>query len=330
MSTQAPHIKDTNWKYWLVENIFRGVPADYLQAHLVKQGLSASSVQHELNALNSNQAFQAAANYVHAVRRIKSLQDRAQKLAAYRPTFEIQRRSGVTVEEFYRNYYASGTPVILTDVTKAWPALQKWTPEYLRETVGDARIQIMTGRNADPQYEKNKDAHMSEVSMKTYVDMVLQHGPTNDFYMVARNRNLEKDGLQPLLADFQPLPAIMSPDSRPDSFLMWFGPAGTVTPLHHDPNGVFFCQVYGRKRYWMVRPDELSLLMSEDGYYSPVNAADPDLRRFPDFEGARVHTFDVGPGDAVFLPMGWWHQVESLDVSISVTLDEFRKPEQVS
>ncbi|HEY0139226.1 MAG TPA: cupin-like domain-containing protein [Nannocystis sp.] len=29
----------------------------------------------------------------------------------------------------------------------------------------------------------------------------------------------------------------------------WFGPAGTVTALHHDTSNILFFQVVGRKRY---------------------------------------------------------------------------------
>ncbi len=32
---------------------------------------------------------------------------------------------------------------------------------------------------------------------------------------------------------------------------------------------------------------------------------------------------EIGPGDALFLPIGWWHHVEALDVSISVSFTNF-------
>jgi hypothetical protein len=43
--------------------------------------------------------------------------------------------------------------------------------------------------------------------------------------------------------------------------------------------------------------------------------AEPDLERFPRFAQAlaAAETVDVAPGDAVFIPDLWWHNVESLE-----------------
>jgi ribosomal protein L16 Arg81 hydroxylase len=36
------------------------------------------------------------------------------------------------------------------------------------------------------------------------------------------------------------------------------------------------------------------------------------------------------PGDTVFLPLGWWHQVRSLDVSLSFSYSNLAVPNQYS
>lgn len=45
----------------------------------------------------------------------------------------------------------------------------------------------------------------------------------------------------------------------------------------------------------------------------------PDLNRFPDHAHPRVMDCMIGPGDLLFLPVGWWHDVKGLDLSITVT-----------
>jgi hypothetical protein len=46
-----------------------------------------------------------------------------------------------------------------------------------------------------------------------------------------------------------------------------------------------------------------------------VRVSAPDLERFPRFSQAlaAAETVDVDPGDAVFIPNLWWHNVESLE-----------------
>jgi hypothetical protein len=38
----------------------------------------------------------------------------------------VDRRQGLSVEEFQRRYERPNVPVVLTDVVSAWPATRKW------------------------------------------------------------------------------------------------------------------------------------------------------------------------------------------------------------
>lgn len=144
--------------------------------------------------------------------------------------------------------------------------------------------------------------------------------------MVALNQNFYEPALAPLFDDVRPYPPIV-PDPAPHSALnLWLGPAGTRTPLHHDQANILFCQVYGRKRFHLISPRELALTPYSFGLTCPIDCENPDLARFPDFGDVKVHVVEVGPGDALFLPVGWWHQVRALDVAISVTFTEFDRP----
>jgi hypothetical protein len=90
-----------------------------------------------------------------------------------------------------------------------------------------------------------------------------------------------------------------------------------VTPLHHDTLMLFHTQVVGRKRWRLVSPLEWSRVYNHSNVFSQVDLERPDPARFPDFEQATVLEVVVEPGETMFLPLGWWHQVASLDVSLS-------------
>ena len=100
----------------------------------------------------------------------------------------------------------------------------------------------------------------------------------------------------------------------------WFGPAGTVTALHHDTSNILFFQVVGRKRLRLYPPGEPALLAHARGVYNDLDPEhDPSL-------AARGHDLTLTPGEALFLPVGWWPQVRALDLSISVAFNHFTWP----
>ncbi len=53
---------------------------------------------------------------------------------------EIQRRADLTPGAFASESLFPGTPVILTDTLRRWPALDKWTLEALAERFHDRKV----------------------------------------------------------------------------------------------------------------------------------------------------------------------------------------------
>ncbi|HEY0987413.1 MAG TPA: cupin-like domain-containing protein [Kofleriaceae bacterium] len=60
--------------------------------------------------------------------------------------------------------------------------------------------------------------------------------------------------------------------------------------------------------------------------FADVDCEAPDLARHPRFADARVYDVTLAPGELLFVPVGWWHQVRALDPSITVTLTGFAFP----
>ena len=137
---------------------------------------------------------------------------------------------------------------------------------------------------------------------------------------------LRRPEFAPLLADIGSLPEFCDAArlSRLSSF--WFGPAGTVTPLHHDTLMLFHTQIVGRKRWRLISPLETPKLYNHSGVFSPIDVDRPDLVRFPTFALVKMLEVVVEPGETVFLPLAWWHQVTSLDVSLSFSFSNLAVP----
>lgn len=54
-----------------------------------------------------------------------------------------------------------------------------------------------------------------------------------------------------------------------------------------------------------------TLLESTSMVMSPVDILDPDLSRFPRFSQTRRLECELRPGDVLFMPAFWWHEVRS-------------------
>lgn len=313
-------------RVWVVENLLAGVAPAELVAKLVPD-VPRAIARREVEAIATSPALDACARLARRVRQLELVAAIGRAHAAGDPApREVERRTLPSADEFYRTYWAGHRPVVLTDVTAKWPALRKWTPAHFKKRFGKTTIEITAGREADPFYDMNFRAHRKRMRMDRFIDRVLEVGTSNDIYMVSNNHTMKRAAFRSLLDDVRP-PAALFERLRPGATSLWIGPAGTVTPLHHDTTNILFCQIYGRKRVELISPQETALLMDPvHGFYSPVDVDRLATARHPALREMLVKTVVVGPGDALYIPAGWWHRVTSLEVSISFSLLCFRRP----
>ena len=240
---------------------------------------------------------------------------------------KIATKSGITSEEFLDEHYAANWPVRLIGELSTWPALAQWTPEYLKAKIGKALVEVQGGRSANPDFERNMDAHRTNISFDDFIGRITNEAG-NDLYLTAYNSTSNETALAPLQADLGFFDKLLDrADSRPHG-MMWIGGAGTFTPLHHDLTNNLLLQIVGRKRVLMVAPDATPRLYNDHHVYSQVrDLLEPGIiARYPKLEGLYVHQIILNPGDALFIPLGWWHQVSSLDFSVTITHTNFRWP----
>ncbi|MEM1174749.1 MAG: cupin-like domain-containing protein [Pseudomonadota bacterium] len=95
----------------------------------------------------------------------------------------------------------------------------------------------------------------------------------------------------------------------------------TMIATHFDVDHNIACVVSGRRRFTVFPPEQVAnlyigpLLNTPGGPpISTVNLRDPDLEVFPRFADALAVAQEatLEPGDAIFIPILWWHGVDSL------------------
>lgn len=314
------------WRSWIAENRLGGVPDDEIVAALTGAGHHTDSISAAMEELQGDPCYWVAARATQRLNKLKSILDVRRSLTNLSYDADsIERRAKISQSEFLERYYSVNRPVILTGLL-AGTSSERWTPEYLAQICGDASVQIMAGRQSDSRYELNCEAHKREIKMAEYVKMVLDGGASNDYYLVANNGFFDLPETQALLSEVPELSEYLDPSNTKRKVFFWFGPAGTVTPLHHDVMNVMIAQVYGRKRFTLIAPEQTPYVYNDTAVYGEVNCSEPDYSRHPLYREATPIHVEIGPGDVLFIPVGWWHYVKSLETSIMVSYINFRLP----
>ncbi|ATI80781.1 cupin-like domain-containing protein [Sphingobium yanoikuyae] len=102
---------------------------------------------------------------------------------------------------------------------------------------------------------------------------------------------------------------------------LWVGNRSTIA-CHYDGYDNLACVVVGRRRFTLYPPDAIG-----DLYIGPIDhtlsgqpismaaGAAENAVAYPRYANARARALilELGPGDALYLPKLWWHQVEALE-----------------
>ncbi|WHP07469.1 MULTISPECIES: cupin-like domain-containing protein [Acinetobacter] len=313
-------------KKWLAQAVLEKKAQIDIYQTLQAQGLSEKAITQELLQLKQDPYFQIAQQQHFLVKKRNWLLDTLDRFARLNPEYQqITRIKIPSFDFFIQHYYSRNLPVILTHAIDHWPALTNWSPAYFQQVVGDQEIEVQFNREQDPLFERNSIRHKTKMTMRDYVDLVTQTDHSNNFYMTANNAKASQSSLTKLFRDIGHFNGYTDHTQMTDRSFIWFGPKGAFTPLHHDLTNNVLVQVYGRKKVTLIPALQVAHLYNDVAVFSKI--ADPHavnlVESFPEFaQSSRIECV-LNEGEALFIPLGWWHCVESLDVSISVSFTHF-------
>jgi hypothetical protein len=246
------------------------------------------------------------------------------------------------------------TPVIIEDALEYWPALDErpWSdPSYLLEqTLGGRRlVPVEVGKSYTDEgwgqkiitFKEFMETYMLEQTPSTTTGEAPQKGYLAQHDLFAQVPSLRADISIPDYCYCTPAPSphlthIKATAKLEEPLLnAWFGPAGTVSPLHTDPYHNILAQVVGYKYVRLYAPGETLHLyprsVDENGV-DMSNTSQVDLdealranddddfyERFPKFHDAPYVEGILAPGECLYIPVGWWHYIRSLTPSFSVS-----------
>jgi hypothetical protein len=267
--------------------------------------LAASMANGDAQAKQAARARRDA--QMRGVASIEAMREALKEAARQLPAIAAIPRLGRPDAAGFRRQAALGLPFLVPGLAARWP-LAALTPQTLRERFSALPVRARVGDYVGTAFAP--DRAMRDMSMLEYLDLAAAGTEGLPPYL----GNLELRELN----RFCHWPAYFT---KPGPPRFWLGPAGTVTPLHADYDDNLFVQVWGSKRIFLAPPHHDAFLYPREAnallFGSPFDPEAPDFERFPLARQAALLECVVEPGDMLYVPAGWFHQVRSLSFSLS-------------
>lgn len=107
---------------------------------------------------------------------------------------------------------------------------------------------------------------------------------------------------------------------------MWLGRSRSgrfLTKLHADIFTSLLTQVWGKKKVRLYPPQHHNYVYPISAFSGSqlcmVDPLNPDLVRYPEFAKAQCFEVEIGPGDMLVMPPGWFHCVEAEGLTFSIS-----------
>ena len=108
------------------------------------------------------------------------------------------------------------------------------------------------------------------------------------------------------------------PEDKLFSSVLRVASPGLQLWTHYDVMDNLLVQIVGRKRVVLFPPSALEDLYLKGDKSTVVDIDTPDLEHFPRFSNAERFECEMSPGDVLFIPALWFHNVTSLGYSVAV------------
>lgn len=228
----------------------------------------------------------------------------------------VTRVDTIARDSFLADYKDQQIPLVITNLSRNWPARDKWNFDYFCQTFGDNIVPLYGCEEA--KGHRHQHAHIAEMRFGDYIQELKQGN--NKLRMFFYNI-------------LQQVPALLRDFSYPEIGLklfkklpvLFFGGKGTKVQLHFDIDwaDLLLCHFGGQKRVYLFPYDQTKYLYHVPYSFSGLSDIDmdrPDFQRFPALQQAKGSLAILNHGDVLYIPPGYWHYIIYDDASFSMTL----------
>jgi len=207
-------------------------------------------------------------------------------------------------------------PYIVKKYAKDWFAFNNWSFNFLKKLDQNLLVNTVVGNAA------SGNTQMISIKFEEYIDKII-NTKTNAFLSTFH-----------LFKKFPKLKKHINYNNIKNKSLIyhllgWIGPAGTITGFHCDWSENINVQIKGKKIFYLVNPKYNKYMYISDrferiSWTSSIELKNLDHNKFPLFKNVKLIKVVLDEGDAIYIPRGWWHYVESIEPSINVSIHYWR------
>lgn len=229
---------------------------------------------------------------------------------------EIERVKTISKEDFYNHYVKKQKPLVVEQLTRDWPAYDKWNLNYIKSIAGEKTVPLYDDRPVS--YKDGFNEAHKHMKMADYIDL-LQKEPTN--YRIFLY-NLIKEVPQ-LKLDFKwPIVGLRLIKQLP---MLFFGGENSKVFMHFDIDysNILHFHFHGKKRCILFAPSQTPYLYKVP--YSLISREDidfdqPDFEKWPALKKAHGFVCELNHGDMLYMPEGYWHYMKYVSPGFSMSL----------
>ncbi|XP_063973253.1 2-oxoglutarate and iron-dependent oxygenase JMJD4 [Diachasmimorpha longicaudata] len=238
----------------------------------------------------------------------------------------------LTYNDFFSEHLLPNLPcVIQSGITNEWTCAQQWrvdeAPNFkcLKQLYGESKVPVA---NCGIKYY---NAQLKEtMKIEKFIDYWQEYRNNNypcempllylkDWHCLRAHPNAKIYKVPKYFgSDWLNEYYLAHPHLEDDYMFVYMGPKGSWTPLHVDVFASYSwsANIVGKKRWLLFPPGEEDNLCDARGHL-PYDIDSPD-NNLPLKQSNKSLEIVQGPGEIVFVPSGWHHQVWNLEDTISI------------
>ncbi len=232
----------------------------------------------------------------------------------------IQKITEIHVSEFdptvfHNQYFIPHIPLIVRGLFLEDDNYDRWNLDFLLSAVKDVEREVpMTifekRENKHEQFFKSGSGMLAD--LKTALTLANSDPEANGKYY-----NLLETKIPELIHQIA-IPDYLKDKTNSDEGQLWIG-NGNITATHFDVFNNFYFQIKGKKIFYLYDPASYFFLYPMGSNNTEIfDIENIDFTRYPLARKIKPIKVKLSPGDFLFLPSFWWHQVESEGPYISL------------